>query len=41
MDQELKEIRIMDEKGKSQQASDNYSSTSSVYFYECLDIFAL
>lgn len=41
MDQELIETRIMDGKGKSQQKSYNYGSTWSVYFYICLDIFAL
>lgn len=41
MDQELIETRIMDGKGKSQQASYKYRSTWSVYFYICLDIFAL
>lgn len=41
MDQELIETRVMDGKGKTQQASYNYSSTLSVYFYKCLDIFAL
>lgn len=41
MDQELTETRIMDGKGKSQQAIYNYRSTWSVYFYICLDIFAL
>lgn len=41
MDQELIETRTMDGKGKSQQESYNFSSTLSVYFYKCLDVFAL